>query len=91
MTTKQIHLAEMKRKMRINQEVRRGLACVLSFLAVALVILVFGIGQAYWPAWLIEYRTSVTGMVLVAFAFLTLMSPVMVEASVNPRTLHVLS
>jgi len=91
MTNKQLRLAGFKRRLHIAQEIRGGLALALAFLGAALLVLGFGIGRSFWPAWMVEYHTALTGMAVGAFAFLTLMSPLVVEASVNPRTLHTLA
>ena len=59
---------------------------VISLTAIVLA-LAFRVGQVAWPAWLIEYRTQIIGIVLLAILVTICLSPVIVEANSNPRHL----
>jgi hypothetical protein len=47
----------------------------------------FSIGRDLWPIWLIAHRKQIVGILLLAVIFLILLSPILVEATSNTRTL----
>jgi len=71
----------------IARVVKQRLAILTGFLLTILLILLLGIGEGRWPVWLIGHRTQVEGIILLALVVLILSSPIMVEATINTRTL----
>jgi hypothetical protein len=67
--------------------VRQGLAFLITLFIAALLVLIFEIGQGFWSIWMIEHRTQIIGVILLALFFLLLWSPIMVEVTSNPRPL----
>jgi hypothetical protein len=67
--------------------VKQRLAVLIGFLIVILLVLLLRLGEGWWPAWLIAYRTQTEAAVALAVILLILLSPVLVEASSNPRVL----
>ena len=76
---------ELKKQAIRKTKLRLGLALTLLF--APMTILIFRLGQAFWPTWLTDYRKLIIGILLVAVIFLALMSPVIIEESSNPRAL----
>jgi hypothetical protein len=64
------------------------LSIVIAFLSIILLALIFRVGEAYWALWLIEHRTLGIGVVLLLLVVVSLLSPVIIEANSNPRTLQ---
>ncbi|HLO33108.1 MAG TPA: hypothetical protein VK249_28435 [Anaerolineales bacterium] len=71
----------------IAQTVKRRLSVLIAFLIATLLALMFKVGEAVWPAWMIEHLTQIKGIILLAVIFLILLSPVIIETSSNPRAL----
>lgn len=65
----------------------RRLTLLIAFLVVVLLGLIFSLGEAWWPTWLLEHRTQVEGIIVLAVSCLILLSPVIIEADSNPRPL----
>lgn len=75
---------EIKRIARIT---KFWLAIVITFLSIILLGLIFRVGEIYWTLWLVEHRKQGIGTVLLLLAVVSLLSPVIVEANSNTRTL----
>src|SRR5688500_6122925 len=71
----------------IAQTVKQRLGWLISFLSAILLIMILRIGQALWPLWMVEYRPRIAAILLLAIICLILLSPIIVEASSNTRTL----
>jgi len=71
----------------IAQRMARRLALLIAFLVAVLLGLVFSVGEAWWPAWLLAHRTQVEGIIVLAIICLILLSPVIIQADSNPRPL----
>jgi hypothetical protein len=76
---------EIKRVARIT---KFWLSIVIAFLSVILLALIFRIGEVYWTLWLVEHRKQGIGGVLLLLAVVSLLSPVIIEANSNTRTLQ---
>jgi hypothetical protein len=87
MSNKQRHLKDADVRKQIARAVKRRLALLIGFLIVVLLALLFRAGEAWWPVWLMEHRTQTEGIVILAVSLLVLASPILVEASSNPRVL----
>lgn len=57
------------------------------FLIAILLVLLFQVGEVWWPIWMIGHRTQIEGIFVLAIVLLMLVSPVIVEANSNPRVL----
>ena len=79
-----LHRDDIKRNRRRTLQY---LALFVIFLIAIVLVLAFRVGQVVWPAWLIEYQTQMIGIVLLAIVITICLSPVIIEANVNPRHL----
>lgn len=87
MTTKQKGLKAHNGKKQIARNVKRQLTLLIILLGIILLTLIFGIGKSWWTAWMIVHRGQIEGILLLAVICLILASPIIVEASSNPRAL----
>jgi cytochrome bd-type quinol oxidase subunit 2 len=69
------------------KSVRRRLILVISILLLMLLVLLFRVGGSYWPAWLIHSRKLLAVILAFVSIFLILLSPIIIEATSNPRAL----
>ena len=67
--------------------VKRRLILLIALLLVILLAILLGIGDVWWPRWMIEYRTSLVGILLLAVICIIFASPLIIEADSNPRAL----
>ncbi len=75
---------DTKQKVRTT---KRRLILVIGVLAAVLALLIFRAGAAWWPAWLVNSRVLIMGILGFLVLFLGLLSPIIIEVSRNPRTL----
>jgi len=87
MSKKQKHPKDAELRKQIARTVKRRLAALIAFLLVSLLVLLLKVGAGWWPGWIIEHRAQIEGMLSLAIILLILLSPILVEASSNPRTL----
>ena len=87
MTKKRRRLKERESIKQIARVTKLRLALIITFLSLILILLIFRVGEVLWPAWMIDYRRLIIGIILVPVVFLTLMSPIIIEANSNPRVL----
>ncbi|HKY53862.1 MAG TPA: hypothetical protein VJM08_06110 [Anaerolineales bacterium] len=66
---------------------QRRLLFWIAFLIISIVTLVFRIGEALWPLWLIDYRLRIVALLLLITIGTILLSPLIIEHSKNPRAL----
>lgn len=71
----------------IAQRVKRRLTWLIVLLVGILLGLLFRIGDAWWAGWMLEHRTSLEGIIVLAVICLILTSPLIIEADSNPRAL----
>ena len=64
-----------------------AITILVSVLIIGLLIFVFRIGETMYPAWMIEYRNPIIGILLSIIVVVILSSPLIVEATSNPRRL----
>jgi hypothetical protein len=67
--------------------VKRRLTLLSAILITILLVLLFGVGEAQWLGWVSSHRTQIVGSLSLAIILLILLSPIMMEASSNPRVL----
>ncbi|MFT3891117.1 MAG: hypothetical protein QM730_05740 [Anaerolineales bacterium] len=87
MFTKQKGLNAREQKKQIAHTVKRFLTSLITLLIIALLILIFGVGKSWWATWILVHRTQIEGIMLLAIISLLLASPIIIEASSNPRRL----
>jgi membrane protein DedA with SNARE-associated domain len=75
---------ERKQIARITKQWLVGSITLLAALAL---ILIFRVGQVLWPVWMIDHRTLIIGIVVLILVVVILVSPLIIEASSNTRTL----
>jgi uncharacterized membrane protein YgcG len=63
------------------------LTLVIGVLIAILAFLLFRIGDAFWPAWMFDYRNPLSALVGFLAIFLALASPILVSANSDPRSL----
>jgi hypothetical protein len=81
------HPDKPEHKKQMARTVKQRMTVLISFLMVILIILIFGIGETWWSTWMVEHRKQIVGVVLFFVVFLVVLSPVIVEATSNTRTL----
>ena len=69
------------------QRVGRKLTAWIVFLILSIVTLIFRIGEALWPIWLVDYRLRIMALLLLITIGSILLSPLIIEHSKNPRAL----
>ena len=80
------HKSRMDRK-QIARTTKRNLTLLITFLAEISLVLIFRVGESFWPMWMIEYRTRILGIILLAEVCTILLSPLIIEVNSNPRPL----
>ena len=78
------HREDIKRNRR---RTKQYLALFVVFLIAIVLALAITVGEAVWPAWLIEHRTQIIGIGLLAILITICLSPVIIEANSNPHHL----
>lgn len=78
---------ERASRQQIARAAKKRLTLLIAVLTAILLALIFKVGQGWWPAWMILHRGQIEGMILLAIVLLILLSPIIVEASSNPRAL----
>ena len=66
---------------------RLGLASIIIFSLAGLSVLIFRVGQAFWPGWLIDDRRAFIAILSVIVLFLVLAAPVIMGFIDDPRSL----
>jgi hypothetical protein len=74
-------------KKQIARAVKRGLVLFIAVLTSLLLALMLGAGEAWWPIWIIQHRAQAAGILILVIIVLILLSPLIIEASSNTRTL----
>jgi hypothetical protein len=78
---------EPENKKKIALVTKGRLILVISILIAILAALFFKAGYIFWPAWMIEYQKLFMALILFLIIFLTLLSPIIIEANSDPRPL----
>lgn len=81
------HLEEREGKKQIVRITKQNLVLSTMFLVSTSLVLGLRVGEMLWPLWIVNHRTQIIGVVLLAIFLLTLLSPIIVEVNSNPRTL----
>jgi hypothetical protein len=81
------HRSKHQRQKEIARAVKQRLTILIGFLLAILLVLLLGIGEGLWPTWVTGHRTQIEGIILMAVVVVILLSPIMVEATTNTRTL----
>ena len=81
------HLEEREGKKQIIRITKKKLVLSIMFLVSTSLVLGLRVGEVLWPLWIVDHRTQIIGVVLLAVFLLTLLSPIIVEVNSNPRTL----
>jgi anaerobic C4-dicarboxylate transporter len=79
--------AKLQSQKQIARAVKQRVVSLIAFLTAILLILILGIGESRWPAWVTGHRTQAEGIIVLAAIVLILLSPIMMEAASNTRTL----
>jgi hypothetical protein len=87
MSKKQRGLKDSETRKQIARIVKRRLAVLIGFLIAILIVLMFRVGELWWPGWLVTHRTQTEGILALAVIILILLSPLLIEANSNPRVL----
>lgn len=76
-----------KRGEKIARAVKQRLILLISLLSATIIAMIFRLGEAWWPLWMVEYRSRIVALLLFALIFAILLSPIIIEYSKNPRAL----
>lgn len=68
------------------ETVKRRLVFILSLLGLSAAALIFRVGEAWWPLWMVSSRTRLIAVLLFAAAIVFASFPLMIESSKRPRT-----
>jgi hypothetical protein len=60
---------------------------LMTVLGAAVLVLTLRIGDALWSRWLVEHRTPIIGLLLLAIIILAIATPIIVEVEKDPRPL----
>ncbi len=83
----QRHFNEREDRRQISLVVKQRLIVLTSFLCVVLLVLLFKVGETWWPSWMIGHQKQIMGILLLAIICVVVLSPLIVEADTNPRAL----
>ena len=78
---------ELEDRNQIAETVKQRLVLLVSFLIALLLGMIFRVGEALWPLWMVEHQSRIVAILLLAIICIILLSPLMIEASSNTRTL----
>ena len=78
---------ELEDRKQTAQTVKQRLVILISSLSAILLVMIFRVGEALWPLWMVEHRLRIVAILLLGIICLILLSPIMIEASSNTRTL----
>lgn len=67
------------------QTVKRRLIFILSLLGLSAAALIFRVGEAWWPLWMVNSRTRLLGILLFVFVMVVASIPLMIESSRRSR------
>ena len=73
---------DMKKNARI---LKQRLTFLISFLSVSVITLIFRVGENWWPVWVVDYRSRIIGILLLALVVVIISSPLLIESSRRPR------
>ena len=68
-----------------TQILKQRLIFLISFLSVTVTALIFRIGDNWWPVWVVDYRSRILGILLLALVVVIVSSPLLIESSQRPR------
>jgi hypothetical protein len=81
------HLDKSDGKRRTTRAIKQRLVLLIGFLTAILLVLLFGVGEAWWPGWMVAHQKQIIGIVLLAIICVLALSPIIIEADSNPRAL----
>jgi pilus assembly protein TadC len=58
---------------------------LISFLGVSVTILIFRVGENWWPIWIVDYRSRIIGILLLVLVIVLVSSPLIIESAQRPR------
>ncbi len=67
------------------QILKQRLIFLISVLSVSVTILIFRVGEKWWPLWIVDYRSRIIGLLLLALVIVVVSSPVIIQSSQRPR------
>src|SRR5689334_7319142 len=84
---KNLRIEVERERAQIAQMTSDRLALFILFFFVFILVLIFRVGEGWWPVWAVQHRTQFMGVVLLGELALILSFPLLVEANSNTRTL----
>ena len=76
-----------RERIQIAQMTSDRLALLILFFLVFILVLIFRVGENWWPVWAVQHRIQFMGVVILGELALSLSFPLLVEANSNTRTL----
>lgn len=64
---------------------KQRLVFLISFLSISVTVLIFRVGEEWWPVWMVDYRSRIAGILLLALVIVILLFPLVIESSKRPR------
>lgn len=74
-----------KDKNQTAQILKQRLIFLISFLSVTIIVLLFRVGDIWWPAWMVDYRSQIIGILMLVLILVILLSPLILESYRRPR------
>ena len=87
MSKKRRFRKELEARKQVAQTVKQRLILLISSFSAILLVMMLRVGEALWPLWIVEHRLRIIAILLLAIICIILLSPIMIEASSNTRTL----
>ena len=76
---------KQKGKSQSAQTFKQRLVFLVLFLSVSIAVLIFRVGEALWPVWIVVYRSRIIGILLFTLVLVILLSPLIIESHRRPR------
>ena len=77
---------KQKKDMKKNAQIlKQRLIFLILFLSVSVTILIFRVGENWWPVWMVDYRLRILGILLLVLVVVIISSPLLIEYSRRPR------
>jgi hypothetical protein len=76
---------QKKDKSLTAQTLKKRLVVLISLLSVSIAVLMFRVGENLWPVWIVDARSRIIGILILALVLAVLLSPLILESQRRPR------
>jgi uncharacterized membrane protein len=78
---------ERESRNQIASTVKKRFVLLISLLSAILLVMMFRVGAALWPLWVVEHRLRIVAILLLIIICSIVLLPIMIEATSNTQTL----